>query len=122
MRRGIPYEDGTTIGVRQLHALGASSVEKIPTAVNGTEDEGVVLSEWCHRQGIRSIVVVSTPDHARRLRRVLRRSLKETSVMIRPARYSTFEADRWWETRAGIRIAIIELEKLLLDVVRHPLS
>jgi hypothetical protein len=122
MRRGIPYEDGTTIGVRQLHALGVENVAKIETTVNGTEDEGVVLAKWCAQQRVRSVVVVSTPDHSRRLWRVLRRSLQGVTVAIRPAHFSTFEADHWWETRAGARIGIIELQKLLLDVLRHPMS
>jgi hypothetical protein len=45
-----------------------------------------------------------------------------TSVAIRPSRYSSFDPDRWWETRHGVRIEIIELQKLALDVVLHPLS
>jgi hypothetical protein len=44
--------------------------------------------------------------------------------MVHPtsARYSDFDPDRWWGSRGGIRIEIEELEKLLLDVVRHPIS
>ena len=45
-----------------------------------------------------------------------------THVAVRAARYSSFDPDRWWETRGGIRTEIIELQKLLLDVVLHPLS
>jgi hypothetical protein len=47
---------------------------------------------------------------------------RPTKVTVRPARYSTFNADHWWATRDGIRSGIVELEKLLLDLVRHPLS
>jgi len=124
IRRGLPYEDAAERATRQLHALGVSSVEQIPRAVAGTEDEGRVLPPWCDRQRLRSVVVVSTADHSRRLRRVMRRSMKghDTSVTVRPTRYSTFDPDRWWETRAGIRLEIEELEKLLLDVARHPLG
>jgi hypothetical protein len=41
---------------------------------------------------------------------------------VRPATYSPFQPDRWWQTREGVRIAIIEYEKLALDVLRHPLT
>jgi uncharacterized SAM-binding protein YcdF (DUF218 family) len=83
-----------------------------------------VLADWCDRHGFRSVVVVSAPDHSRRLRRVLHRSMKghQMRVTVHPARYSVFDPDRWWETRGGIRIDVEELEKLLLDVVRHPIS
>lgn len=85
-----------------------------------------MLADWCNRQGFRSVIVVSTSDHLRRLRRVLHRSLKghQTRVMVRPgsARYPHFDPDRWWESRGGVRVEIEELEILLLDIVRHPIS
>ena len=45
-----------------------------------------------------------------------------TRVTIQPARYSSFDPDRWWETRGGVRTEIIELQKLVFDVVLHPMS
>ena len=124
MRRGIPREDDATESVRQLKALGVDTIEVIPTLIAGTEDEGRVLPPWCDQQGFRSVVVVAETDHTRRLRRVLRRSFRGhvTTVTVRASRYSQFDPARWWETRAGLRTGIVELEKLLLDVVRHPVS
>ena len=124
VRRGIPYEDAAARSARQLRALGIANVEQIPRAVTGTEDEGQVLPKWCDQRQLRSVVVVSTSDHSRRVRRVLRRAMKghRTSVTIRPARYSDFDPDQWWRTRLGIRTEIFEFEKLLLDLVRHPIS
>jgi len=43
-------------------------------------------------------------------------------VRIRSARYSSFDPDRWWTTRDAVRTEIVEIQKLLLDVVRHPIS
>jgi len=43
-------------------------------------------------------------------------------VTIRSARYSAFDPDRWWTTRDDTRTEIVELQKLVLDVLRHPLS
>jgi hypothetical protein len=45
-----------------------------------------------------------------------------TRVTVQPARYSSFDPDRWWETRVGIRTEIVELQKLLLEAVLHPIS
>lgn len=124
VRRGVPYEGLAARSVRQLRALGIDAVGQIPKSVAGTKDEGPALADWCDRQGFRSVVIVTTSDHSRRLRRVLNRSMKghQTRVIIRPARYTDFDPERWWETRSGIRTEIEELEKLLLDVVRHPIS
>ena len=124
IRRGIPYEDAAARSIRELRALGVDTIGQIPRKVAGTEDEGRVLPDWCDQQRFRSVVVVSTSDHSRRLRRVLHRSMKghQTRVTVRSARYSVFDPDRWWESHDETRTEVEELEKLLLDVVRHPIS
>ena len=124
LRRGIPYEDAAARSTRQLRSLGVTDIEQIPKTVTGTEAEGDVLPVWCDQDRFRSVVVVTTPDHSRRLHRVLYRSMRGhlTRVTVRVARHSTFDPDRWWETRDGIRTEIIEFQKLLLDLVRHPVS
>jgi hypothetical protein len=123
-RRGGWYEDDAARSARQLKSLGVETIEQIPRAVVGTEDEGVALPDWCVQRQCRSIVVVTSADHSRRLRRVLYRAMKghSTKVMIRSARKSQFDPDRWWNHRGGIRTEVIELQKLLFDLVRHPIS
>src|SRR5215471_9959608 len=119
MRRGIPYEDETARSVRQLRSLGVDTIDQIPGSVAGTEDEGPVLAGWCDRQGFRSVVVVSTVSHSRRLRRMLHRSLRghQTRVMVHTmsARFSDFDPDRWWGVHGGGRAEIKDFGKQLLD-------
>jgi hypothetical protein len=123
IRRGLPYENASTRQIRELATLGVTDVARI-SRIEGTESEGRVLPLWSDEQHLRSMVVVAAKDHSRRLRRVLNRSMKghPTQVTVQPAGYSSFDPDRWWQTRAGVRTAIIELQKLLLDFARHPLS
>jgi len=123
IRRGLPYEDGAARQIRQLKSLGVTDVAQI-SRVDGTEAEGQVLPPWCDEHHLRSIVVVAAKDHSRRLQRVLERVMKghPTRVTVQPARYSSFDPDRWWETRSGVRTEIFELQKLLLDVVLDPMS
>jgi hypothetical protein len=45
-----------------------------------------------------------------------------TRVTVRPERYSSFDPDRWWKTRSGVRTEIVELQKLVLEVVLHTIS
>lgn len=123
-RRGVADGGSTAQLIRQLKALGIDTIERVPGYVAGTEDEGPVLAKWCDQLHIRSAVVVSTADHSRRLRRMLRRSMKghPTAVAVRSARYSAFNPEHWWESHGGIRTEIEEIEKLFLDFVRHPIS
>ena len=122
-RRGVPFEGNQARSDRMLKALGVATVEHIPGIVVGTESGGDVVADWCRQRGYRSVVVVSNTDHSRRLRRVFRRSLRGSgvTVTVKPSRFSNFDPDRWWETRSGVRTEIVEMQKLLLDLVRHPL-
>jgi hypothetical protein len=124
VRRGVPYEDRTTLLIRQLGLLGVKEASRISTPVVGTENEAAVLPQWCVEHGFRTVIVVTSADHSRRLRRVLHRSTRGSpiKVIVYASRYSTFDADRWWTTRDGTRTAIEEGEKLLLDFILHPLS
>jgi hypothetical protein len=124
IRRGLPYEDEGARRIRQLRWLGVTDVVQIPRTEAGTEGEGRVLPSWCDQHQFRSIVLVAARDHSRRMRRVLGRVMKghATRVMVQPAHYSTFDPDRWWETRDGVRTEIVELQKLLLEIVLHPMT
>ncbi len=125
IRRGVPYEDEGAKQIRQLRSLGVTDIVRISTIEGGsTEGEVQALAPWCDEHRLRSIVFVAARDHSRRSRRVLDRVMKghPTRVTVQAARYTPFDPDRWWETRRGVRAEIVELQKLLLDVVLHPLS
>jgi hypothetical protein len=123
-RRNVRHRDDASLALEELEALGVRNAVRIPTPVDGTTAEGRVLSNWIRERGFRTIVMVTTTDHARRTRRVMRRALsdQQATIIVRPSRYSDFDAAAWWHTRAGVRTALIELQKLLLDFVTHPLS
>jgi len=123
-RRGVAYEDQAARLIHQMIALGVQKPERLPTAATGTEAEGTELADWCRANPVREMVIISPPDHSRRVRRVLRRSMGQcaANVSVRTTRYSNFDPDHWFETRWGMRTAVTELEKLILDVVRHPFS
>jgi hypothetical protein len=122
IRRGLPYEDESARQIRQLKSLGVTDIVQIPRSDAGTDGEGQVLPRWCVEHQIRSVVFIAARDHSRRVRRVLDRAMAgyPIRVTVQPARYSSFDPDRWWETRGGIRTGVIELQKLVLDFLLHP--
>jgi hypothetical protein len=124
IRRGLPYEDASARQIRQLKWLGVTDVVEIPRTDHGTEGEGQVLPPWCDQHQVQSIVFVAAKDHSRRVRRVLDRAMKghATRIAVQPARYSGFDPDKWWKTRDGVRTEIVEFQKLVLEIVLHPLS
>lgn len=122
IRRGLPYDDAGARQIRQLRWLGVLDVVRIPRTNGGTEGEAEVLPAWCDQHQYRSIVFVATGDHSRRTRRVLDRAMKghPTQITVISARHSIFDPDSWWKTRDGVRIELVEFEKLLFDVILHP--
>jgi len=123
-RRGVPYYDAAALSVQQLHALGVSAVEVIERSVGGTEEEGLVLPRWCAERNYHSVLLVTSADHSRRVRRVMRRAFTKQGIelMVRYSRFSRFDPAAWWHTRTGIRTELVESEKLLVDVLLHTLS
>ena len=112
--------------MRRLQLLaddGVTDVVLLP-AVSGTTDEGPVLARWCEHQRLRSVIVVSLPDHSRRVRRNMTRAFRDsvTKVIVRVAPYRLFDSRTWWHHRTGTRIALEELTKLLFDLMLHPVS
>jgi hypothetical protein len=123
VRRGVPYEDETAKQIRELKSLGVLDIVRI-SPVDGTGEGVKALPAWCDEHQLRTIVFVARTDHTRRLRRVLDRIMNghATRFMVKPARYTNFDPDRWWEKRSGIRTEIVELQKLLFEIVLHPMS
>ena len=124
VRRGILPANNTIWLVSLLRRLGVANVEQIGEPAAGTENEGEVLPTWCDRQQFSTVIVVTTPDHSRRVKRVLTRSMRghHTRIIVHCTPYSTYDPSRWWQSRDGTRTEIVEMEKLLLDIVRHPVS
>jgi hypothetical protein len=123
-RRGIHREPISQYLTGILHGLGVQAVEIIPRRADGTTGEGDVLPAWCDERQFRTVIVVSSPDHSRRVRRVLHRSMRHhrTKIVVRTAAFSDFDPDRWWQTHDGSRLELQGMGKLLVDLIRHPIS
>ena len=123
-RRGVRRQPISQYLVGILHWLGVQAVEIIAQRADGTTGEGDVLPNWCDEQTLTTVLVVSSPDHSRRVRRVLHRSMRNhrTAVIVRTAAFSDFDPERWWQTHDGVRLELEGMGKLLVDLVRHPIS
>lgn len=124
IRRGLPYEDRSAEQIRQLKLLGVTDVLQIPVINDELEGEIEVLPAWCDQHQFRSIVFVAGRSDSRRTRRMLDRAMKghPTRVIVEPTRYSSFDLDRWWKTRGGIRNGIVQMQKLVVDIILHPMQ
>jgi uncharacterized SAM-binding protein YcdF (DUF218 family) len=121
MRRHVSYRSGSGAQVEVLQSLGVKHLELIPVTDGGTTAESSLLPVWCRIRQYRRVIVVSSPDHSRRLKRALTRVQGDSPKwIVHSARYASFAPDIWWESREGVRTAVVELQKLLLDFALHP--
>jgi uncharacterized SAM-binding protein YcdF (DUF218 family) len=70
------------------------------------------------REGIRSLIVVTSPYHQRRAAWAARKTLEGVAVASRPAEPSGWKPAGWWKTRWSRRIVLGEYAKLAYYVLR----
>jgi uncharacterized SAM-binding protein YcdF (DUF218 family) len=80
---------------------------------HSTHEAMVAVRAFVERDGIRSLVVVTSPYHQRRAAWAARRTLANIRVISRPAEPSSWRPDGWWKTRRGRRIVFGEYAKLV---------
>lgn len=119
-RRGVLLEDSARI----LTKLGvpADAVVLIAAGEGGTTDGTAALATWCLAHGVHRVLVVTSSNHSRRVGRALKRAFdhRGSVVLVRTPRFDPFRPLDWWEDRATLRSGLVELQKLLLDYLRHP--
>jgi hypothetical protein len=120
-RRGIRLPNAILLIFEQLGIVDAA-IEKIAAGEGGTTESTSALADWARRHPGKRVMVVVGPSHGRRYRRALRRAWPEGAPppVVVTTRYGQFRAGDWWQSRTTLREGLVELEKLMLDVVQHP--
>lgn len=125
-RRGVQFPSESARQRELLGMLGVSPDRVImqPATEGGTVGEVAALADWRGRHAGSRVVVLASWHHSARARRIIRRAFAGDGA--RPAvRIPALERQRaadWWRSRSSQRAALVELQKLAIDVFRHPLS
>ena len=94
----------------------AVKIRVVPGAVSSTRDEALILKQYAVQQGLRSVLVVTSPYHSRRALRSLRQSFEGTGVTIgletTPINSPTPSPGFWWLQPEGWRTVAGEYVKL----------
>lgn len=125
LARGLPKDGGlralagATPPARRhffvtLDGAGARA-ERIERGRFGTQSEAAALARVVEERGYRSVLVVSTAGHLRRVALAVRRAIgdrAETSFTAVPEATSSIRRDTWWRSRAACAIVLAECLKL----------
>jgi len=82
-----------------------------------TTDEAAHIVTELRRLGIHSVLVVTSPSHTARARRVFRRLGPDLDVHTVAARDINWNNGYWWKLREGRKIWLLESVKTLADFI-----
>ncbi|MBW1702730.1 MAG: YdcF family protein [Deltaproteobacteria bacterium] len=123
VKKGVHYPEGRDLLIMMLQGLGVPRTACITgdRFVEGTIGEAKVVREVARKRGCRSLIIITSPTHARRAWLTYRKVFEKNrmKIMLMPSRYSNFKPEDWWKTSEYVKEVIIEYQKLLYYTVKH---
>jgi uncharacterized SAM-binding protein YcdF (DUF218 family) len=116
LKRGVAYTRSVDVQIDAMVRLGVPrDAIGILDQANSTAEESTHVRQLVTRHGYSRVIIVTSKQHTRRARLVMRRRLDGTGaqVIVRPSRYDLSPVDRWWENRSTLRFTIFETQRLL---------
>ena len=114
--RGL-VESGEDRRRQLLHALGAplESIVVLDGFASSTAEEAMRFADWARGRPVRSVLVVTSPEHTARARLTFVRAVRNlpVKVIVHPSTLTQFRPDTWWHSRSTLREGVLELQKLL---------
>ena len=115
-RRGVPYRREVDEQIDVLTRLGVPAAAiTVLNEANSTAQEADALYEIGTREHWTRVIIVTSKQHTRRARLVMRRRMAGTGVevIVRSSRFDVADVDRWWRSRSTLRFTLFETQRLL---------
>ena len=116
--QGIRYPSETELALGAMAQMGVpkDAITLLPYEVDNTAQEALAIHEMLDRERWKSLIVVTSIYHSRRVQLAFRREFAGTpaKIIIRTSRYDRSVPHRWWTHRGDIRFVGLELQKLIL--------
>jgi uncharacterized SAM-binding protein YcdF (DUF218 family) len=116
LKRGVPYTRSVDVQIDAMVRLGVPrDAIRVLDQANSTAEESTHVLGLVTREKYSRVIVVTSKQHTRRARLVMRRRLDGTGVevIVRPSRYDLSPVDRWWSNRSTLRFTVFEAQRLL---------
>jgi uncharacterized SAM-binding protein YcdF (DUF218 family) len=107
----------TDLMEHDLESFGvpATAIVKLTHRAENTREEAVEAARLIQSRGWKRVMIVTSNYHARRARFIFGRVLPSSiSLRVSGARDSEFDPSRWWETRQGQKLFMLELASYLV--------
>jgi len=113
---GIRYEgeEDYNRAVLVREGVPAAAVHIFPQPIVNTEDEIRELTGQMHRDGKTTAIIVTSPQHTRRVRALWNKLAgKDLRLIVRGAPQDPFDADHWWRDTHDSMAVVREILGLL---------
>jgi uncharacterized SAM-binding protein YcdF (DUF218 family) len=91
-----------------------SAIRIFPDTIVNTQDEVEEISREMRRDGMHTVIIVTSPQHTRRVRALWSKLVgDDPRVIVRAAPDDPFDADHWWRTTADVLAVVREAMGLL---------
>ncbi len=108
-----------------LERLGVpqGAIASLSHPARNTVDELAAVHRFAVKEGLQRIIIVSSPDHMRRIRLIWRQGAGSgLDARLHPApEEDGFDPDRWWTSRTGARYLAYEYFSMLNLLLGSPL-
>lgn len=116
-RRGVSYPESRELMIRMLQELGVpeSAILTSDTPSESTAMEAQLVRNLVEEESLRSLILVTSPTHARRAFLVFKKEMagREVRILAIPSPYSNYDPEGWWKNRQQFRDVALEYQKLL---------
>ena len=93
-----------------------SAIQIFPDAIVNTQDEVEEISRDMRRDGKHAVIIVTSPQHTRRVKALWRKLVgDDPRVIVRAAPGDPFDADHWWRNTQDV-LAVVRESLGLLNV------
>jgi len=115
-RMGISYvgEEEYSRQVLIRGGVPAQSIRILPDPILDTQEEVEEISRDARAEGERSVMIVTSPEHTRRVKALWRKLVgRNPALIVRSASQDSFDADHWWRKTRDVFSVVRELMGLL---------
>jgi uncharacterized SAM-binding protein YcdF (DUF218 family) len=113
---GIPYagEEEYSRQVLMHEGVPAPAIRILPDTILDTQQEVDEISREARAEGDRSVMIVTSPQHTRRVKAMWRKLVGPSpAAIVRNAPEDAFDADHWWRNTRDALAVVRELMGLL---------
>ncbi len=125
---GGPQEELAALGIRFVgeeeynreilvqEGVPNSAIQIFPDAIANTQEEVEEISREMRRDGMHTVIIVTSPQHTRRVKALWRKLVgDDPRLIVRAAPDDPFDADHWWRNTQDV-LAVVRESLGLLNV------